>query len=1005
MVAKTSTTSRSKTKRATRLGANAKARTQARKSAKSNKSTNSSSSSFISDNFQKKWIRQWLGYFVLTICVVSILSFFASIVIPEGRNPFGPYIGDYWAKVVSVFLGRLPLLPELMGMGLICWAVSSEVIQGLRLRYGAVALAFGLQLAILLSLRLDTGILLYNHLYQTNGGMLGVFLVKSLVEPVFGVQRIVPAVLFSLTTLATIIFGIPGLAGYLFRVFHRWFLVLKNLPAAIQEHWNVPSYTAAMPGQPSAPVTPFKMKRNGPEPIDFDRLHKNRTSKKVLESIDTTGVYPQSATSAVTQILNPVEANVSPEFGAYTTKTMHANTGSLESLDATAVSQTQIAEMDTRELRKYRDEMADKQRIRELNQWEDKKGKIAIGGLLAKKEIAKESAKELQAGSPQSVRNTAQNPAQHTASNTALQNRQQELAPGATPIDDLSNMQHTLDVDTFTHKPIDQEAITTQDSPNLASESFDSSATESFTTASANTIGNPSVAQPIARPVKKPLPVIEYDEYVVPDYKDVFTQPPEQIIDFSEDELQLLSERLESQLLNFRVKGKVVGICTGPVITRFEVELAPGVKVSRISGLADDLALALKAKSMRILAPIPGKAAVGIEIPNEKPHIVYCREILESPLFSPDAEKIKIILGKDIAGDAYSMDLAKAPHLLIAGQTGSGKSVCINTLMASILCSKTPDEVRMILVDPKVVELKMYENIPHLMHPVVTQPEVAVQALQWACFEMDRRYEVLAAARVRNIAGFNKKFLDGELSDEVPEDEHKRMPFLVIIIDELADLMMVAGKEVEVSIARIAQKARAVGIHLVLATQRPSTNVITGVIKANLPTRIAFKVASHIDARTILDHMGAEKLLGRGDMLFRAIENPDPVRVHGAFLSDDEAEALAEACSNQNVDYPQLQDFQFGGSDGEDYGDDMDDVGNRDPLFADAAELVVQSGNGSVSMLQRRLSVGHSRAGRIMDQLEAAGIVGRSKGSKSRDILMNDEELRSFLSGDIAAVR
>lgn len=507
----------------------------------------------------------------------------------------------------------------------------------------------------------------------------------------------------------------------------------------------------------------------------------------------------------------------------------------------------------------------------------------------------------------------------------------------------------------------------------------------------------PRVAARIPAEIKAKAPE-SYDAYAVPVVESVFPIPPEQVLDLTTESLRSQASHLEAQLANFGVKGKVVNITTGPVITRFEIDLAPGVKLSKVAGLGDDLALAIRAKSVRVLAPIPGKSAVGIEIPNPKSQIVFCREVLAAEEFHAGPDQIIIGLGKDIAGRPYVMDLATAPHMLIAGQTGSGKSVCINMLMASLLCSKTPDELRLLLVDPKVVELKPYEHIPHLLAPVITNPEIAIQALSWACYEMDRRYEVLARARVRNIAGFNQKFANNQLVDLVDAEDNCKMPYLVIIVDEFADLMMVAGKQVEVAIARIAQKARAVGIHLVLATQRPSTNVITGVIKANLPTRIAFKVASQIDARTIMDKAGSEKLLGRGDMLFRSVNDPEPTRVHGAFLTDQEVEVLAAACSSQNVNYPQLASFDFQG-DGQDNSDR--DMGPRDEKFAEAAEMVVSIGQASTSMLQRRMQLGYARAGRIMDQLEAAGIVGRDRGAKGREILMSEEDLRSFLSGNL----
>jgi len=501
---------------------------------------------------------------------------------------------------------------------------------------------------------------------------------------------------------------------------------------------------------------------------------------------------------------------------------------------------------------------------------------------------------------------------------------------------------------------------------------------------------------------------VKYDVYHLPSLDDIFPDPPQQPLEFTEEELHEQSKLLEDQLNNFKVRGKVSGIHPGPVITRYEVELAPGEKVNRISNLADDLALALRAKSIRILAPIPGKSLVGIEVPNKKAQIVYIKEILASQEFKTEEDTLKIAVGKNIAGDPYVADLTRAPHLLIAGQTGSGKSVCINSIMASLLLSKTPDELRMILIDPKVVELKPYDAIPHLLRPVVTQPDVAVLALKWATVKMDERYEVLALCGVRNIKGFNQKVREGTLPEGVQYNQFMEfgdvagseklpttiMPYMLIVIDELADLMMVAGKEVETNIARIAQKARAVGIHLILATQRPSTNVITGTIKANLPTRMAFQVASQIDARTILDRQGAEKLLGRGDMLYRPIEFPEPVRLHGCYIDDEQCEKVADACSNQFVNYPQVKTFNID--------EDLDSAGDtdeeRDDRFREAAELVVQLKQASVSLLQRRMGLGYARSGRLVDQLERAGIVGRERGSKPREVLMQEEELRSFLS-------
>jgi len=519
------------------------------------------------------------------------------------------------------------------------------------------------------------------------------------------------------------------------------------------------------------------------------------------------------------------------------------------------------------------------------------------------------------------------------------------------------------------------------------------------------TMGGAGNANGNARPASKPAvhsatipaaPTASYDEYKIPEISKILDTHEVQTADYTEEELNAIGKMLEEKLENFKVKGRVIGCETGPMITRFEVEPGPGVKVSRFSALQEDLALPLKVSSIRILAPIPGKAAVGVEIPNRKFQTVFCRDVFMSEKFKPAPDKILVALGKDITGESFTMDLAKAPHLLIAGQTGSGKSVCINALMASMLFSKTPDELRMILVDPKAVELKMYENIPHLLAPVITKPEIAIQALQWLCYEMDRRTEVLASAKVRNIGGFNAKFEAGELPDEVPEEDRgHRMAFIVVIIDEMADLMMVAGKEIEKSVARLAAKARAVGIHLVLATQRPSVKVITGIIKANLPTRISFKVASQIDARTVMDHAGAEKLLGRGDMLYKAVNDPDPVRVHGAFLSDEEAERLADACSDQNVFYPQVESFDVsGGEEGDEEGGGSLKNEKLDKLLFEVAQWAISVNGLSTSAVQRHFSVGYSRAGKIVDQLYGLGVCGPSKGnSKPRAMLIGMDEL------------
>jgi S-DNA-T family DNA segregation ATPase FtsK/SpoIIIE len=507
------------------------------------------------------------------------------------------------------------------------------------------------------------------------------------------------------------------------------------------------------------------------------------------------------------------------------------------------------------------------------------------------------------------------------------------------------------------------------------------------------------IARP--RPIPKPKPSQRAateeaaGRYRVPDVS-ILPDPPAAEFEVDEEELQATADRLVLQLRNFNVQGKVLQIEPGPVITRFKIELAPGTPVRKISNLSEDLALALRARRIRIQAPIPGESLVGVEIPNLKPETVHIKELLRAPQFRDGRMKLPVVLGKDTAGHPAFTDLSRAPHLLIAGQTGSGKSVCINTILSSFLFSQSPERLRMILIDPKVVELSTYAEIPHLMAPVVTKPEEAVQALKWVAREMDRRYDVLALAGVRNIAGFNDKMEAGSLPDSVIEEDRGRMPYLLLVVDEFADLMMVAGKEVETNVARIAQKARAVGIHMILATQRPSTNVITGVIKANLPTRIAFQVASQIDARTILDHQGAEDLLGRGDMLFRGIEAPEAVRIHGAFVTDDEAEAAAKAASSQGVQFPMVDSFDTG--DGEGLDDDEDEAPVKlDAKFADAARLVALARQGSVSMLQRKMEIGFARAGRLMDQLERMGIVGKDRGSKARELLMDELQVEDLL--------
>ena len=443
---------------------------------------------------------------------------------------------------------------------------------------------------------------------------------------------------------------------------------------------------------------------------------------------------------------------------------------------------------------------------------------------------------------------------------------------------------------------------------------------------------------------------------------------------------------LGETLANFKVKASILNACHGPAVTRYEVKPAPGVKVSKITGLADDIALNMAASAVRI-EQIPGKAAIGIEVPNQELESVQLREVLENPAFAAAKSRLTVGLGKDISGQAIFADLAKMPHLLVAGATGSGKSVCINTLITSILFKAKPTEVKFILIDPKMVELSVYNDIPHLMVPVVTDAKKAASVLNWAVQEMEKRYGLIAQAGVRNMDGYNKQF---------EEETEKKLPSIVIIIDELADLMMVAPHDVEDAICRIAQKARAAGIYLVLATQRPSVNVITGVIKANIPSRISFAVTSQIDSRTILDASGAEKLLGKGDMLFKPQEANKATRIQGAFVSDKEVELLVEYIKSQGHKVEANQeiiDFTNKAAEAENEPEeDKPAKTNMDSLLREAVELVMSSNNASASSFQRRYHIGYSRAGRLLDTMEQLGIVGPPQGSKPRDILVTEAQ-------------
>jgi S-DNA-T family DNA segregation ATPase FtsK/SpoIIIE len=504
---------------------------------------------------------------------------------------------------------------------------------------------------------------------------------------------------------------------------------------------------------------------------------------------------------------------------------------------------------------------------------------------------------------------------------------------------------------------------------------------------------------------------------------ELLTPVPPRNADLSKRELDAMGVKLIDALRTFRVDGELTGRTTGPVVSQFEVEPAPGVKVRQIANLSNDLALAMRAASIRIVAPIPGRGAVGVEVPNPVPEIVAFRELLETREFQSARAALPIALGKDLEGKPVIADLAKMPHLLIAGATGSGKSVAVNTIITSLVYRHTPRTLRFLMVDPKMVELSVYNTLPHLRHKVVTDNRDAASVLKWAVLEMNDRYELLSANGCRNIQEFNKRVQDGaalklpkrpDVAFENTVYTGSILPYIVVIIDEMADLMMTVQSEVETPIAMLAQKARAIGIHLILATQRPSVNVITGLIKANFPSRMAFRVASQVDSRTIIDGAGAEMLLGNGDMLFIPPGKSEPSRLQGAFLSSEDTERLMQwyqgkrdakravlAAQGLVIDEPldeepdiletvrQKEALEQSAADG----DGAEAAGDRDKLFREAAEVVVQHQQGSTSLLQRRLKVGYGRAARIIDQLHAAGVLGPPDGPKPRDVLVGLDEL------------
>jgi len=490
-----------------------------------------------------------------------------------------------------------------------------------------------------------------------------------------------------------------------------------------------------------------------------------------------------------------------------------------------------------------------------------------------------------------------------------------------------------------------------------------------------------------------------------------------------ERQLDELGEVLVESLATFNIKSSLGGRTSGPVVTQFEVVPAPGVKVNRIANLEADLALAMKARTIRIVAPIPGKGAVGVEIPNPQPEIVNLREILETPTFRRAKGELPLALGKDLNGKPYVSALEKMPHVLIAGATGAGKSVCLNTIITSLVFRHTPETLRLLMIDPKMVELSVYSRLPHLRHNVVTDPRDAAGVLKWAVIEMERRYSLLKTNYVRSIQEFNKKVRTGQLvkrnEPKGPEGDENRwiysdgvMPYIVVVVDELADLMMTVQSEVEKPLTQLAQKARAIGIHLIVATQRPSVNVITGLIKANFPTRIAFRVASKTDSRTILDQNGADALLGNGDMLFLPPGGSVPVRIQGAYLPTADTERLMgwyvellekNAEEREETIDPSLETDileELRGQELEDAANTVEEIrGDWDELFRAAAEVCIQNGGGSTSLLQRRLSIGYGRAARIVDQLHDTGVLGPSDGSKGREVLVDMDELDAICGG------
>ncbi len=490
------------------------------------------------------------------------------------------------------------------------------------------------------------------------------------------------------------------------------------------------------------------------------------------------------------------------------------------------------------------------------------------------------------------------------------------------------------------------------------------------------------IGEALASPVKKQFFKETSSKYMLPPLSLLAKPKIKGSSQRSYKEMADSIKALERTLDNFGVKAKVTHVSRGPVITRFEISPPKGVKVSRIVGLADDIALSLAVPNVRVEAPVPGKSVVGIEVPNLEINMVHLRELLESTEFQNSDSKLTVALGKDIAGRVIVADLFNMPHLLIAGATGSGKSVCLNTIIAGILFKASPDQVKFLIIDPKMVELTTYNGIPHLISPVLTDPKKAAAALRWAVKEMEHRYNLFAKFGVRDIVRYNN-LANTQGSGDTP------LPYIVIVIDELADLMMIAPNEVEDSVCRLAQMARAAGMHLVIATQRPSVDIITGLIKANIPSRISFAVSSQVDSRTVLDMGGAEKLLGRGDMLFIPVGASKPIRLQGAYLSDLEVENLVQFWKRQAQ--PVYDDSVI-----KEAREQVTGIKKEDHLLPKAVEIFMESGNASISLLQRRLRIGYARAARLVDMMEKKGLIGGYQGCKPRKVLISKEQFESF---------